>query len=126
MRVLTRRGYKVGLATPFQQPMSAHKTLTTTPPEFVQRLITARATRSRFLRWPSRPKRPQTSVWPCQTLNGDWWSGVELCRGGELPPPHRSQHFVQLKTFGAVGGTLEKHQPWLGAYGIALTGANFC
>ena len=90
-------------------PVSTCKTFTTAPPKYAQRLITGEAAmfqRSRFLRWPSGPKRPRTCVERCQTLTGRCWSGGELCRSGKLPAPHRSQDFVQLKTFGAVGGTI--------------------
>jgi len=53
--------------------VSSRKTLTIAPPKFVQRLITSPGDavvvqRSRFLRWPSGPKRPRTCVQRCQHL----------------------------------------------------------
>ena len=97
-------------------PVSARKTLTTAPPKFVQRLITARAKLAKQ-RWSSvqdfcvglaDPSVHELAKLAkrCQTLTGRCWSGGELCRSGKLPAPHRSQYFVQLKTFGAVGGTI--------------------
>ncbi|KAI8512142.1 hypothetical protein Bbelb_087810 [Branchiostoma belcheri] len=46
--------------------------------------------------------------------------------GAENFPSSPLAIFVQLKTFGAVGGPLQKRQRWPGVHGVALTGANFC
>ncbi|KAI8513782.1 hypothetical protein Bbelb_081060 [Branchiostoma belcheri] len=40
--------------------------------------------------------------------------------------PGNAGEAAVLKTFGAVGGPLQKRQRWPGVHGIALTGANFC
>ncbi|KAI8485585.1 hypothetical protein Bbelb_366040 [Branchiostoma belcheri] len=40
--------------------------------------------------------------------------------------PGNAGEAAVLKTFGAVGGPLQKRQRWLGVHGVALTVANFC
>ena len=77
------------------------------PPDFSAKLVTQR--------WFSVQDfcvgLADPSVRELSSSGAKLWLGVvgayvELCRSGKLPAPHRSQYFVQLKTFGAVGGTI--------------------
>lgn len=95
-------------------PVSTRKMLTTAPPKFVQRLTTARGKLAKQ-RWSSVQdfciRLVDPSVHELASSGAKLWLGVvgavvNFAGAEKLPAPHRSQYFVQLKTFGVVGGII--------------------
>jgi len=85
----------------------ARKTLTTAPTKFAQRLITAQAKQ----RWSSVQNFCVFQAFTNFLLAVPNFGfavlcGGELYRNGYLTLYHCSQYFVQLKPFGALGGTI--------------------